>query len=61
MASQRENGKSSDVPLLALLIYLVLILINNEITGYRLSKSIFLACGTTQFENKNKSNDLKAK
>lgn len=47
--------------LLASLISLVLILINNEITGPRLSKSISLACGTTQFENKNKSNAREAK
>lgn len=49
------------MPLLAFLLSLVLTLINNEITGSRLSKSISLACGTTQFENKNKSNAREAK
>ena len=46
------RGKMETHPLSTPLINPILTSKHSEITGSRLSESIFLACGTTQFENK---------
>lgn len=55
-----EEWKPFDASLTNIPASLLLTSINNEITGSRLSESIFLACGTTQFGKKNKSNAWEA-